>query len=269
MVSDPIGTGPTASLPQHVPHVTTAQMVEVDRAMTQDFRIELIQMMENAGRNLADLTRRRFLAGDPRSKRVIVLAGGGGNGGGALVAARRLHNWGAAVIVLLGQPATAMAAVPGHQLDIVARMSVPIEMSPYVKNLRSADVIIDGLIGYSLRGAPRGAVADLIRWTNSRSVPVLALDVPSGVDTTTGTVFDPAICATATLTLALPKEGLYAPGIEKQTGELYLADISVPPGSLRAAAFEHLPRATLRPGRCGSAAMMNIRVRSKTTNGRP
>ena len=56
-----------------------------------------------------------------------------------------------------------------------------------------------------------------------------ALDAPSGVDTTTGTVFDPAIRATATMTLALPKEGLRAPGVEDQVGELYLADISVPP----------------------------------------
>ncbi|MEE9561146.1 MAG: hypothetical protein V3V64_10185, partial [Acidiferrobacterales bacterium] len=52
----------------------------------------------------------------------------------------------------------------------------------------------------------------------------------SGVDTTTGTVFDPAIRATATMTLALPKEGLRAPGVEEHVGELYLADISVPPG---------------------------------------
>lgn len=60
-------------------------------------------------------------------------------------------------------------------------------------------------------------------------MPVLALDAPSGVDTTTGTVFDPAIRATATMTLALPKVGLRAPGIEPHMGELYPADISVPP----------------------------------------
>ena len=80
--------------PFETPYVTTPQMVEVDRAMIEDFKIKLIQMMENAGRNLAHLTRIRFLDGDPQGRRVIVLAGGGGNGGGALVAARRLHNWG-------------------------------------------------------------------------------------------------------------------------------------------------------------------------------
>src|SRR5262249_35191400 len=87
-----------------VPYLTTRQMVEVDRAMIEDFAIELVQMMENAGRNLAHLARFRFLDGNPVGRRVIVLAGGGGNGGGALVAARRLHNWGASVEVFWGSP---------------------------------------------------------------------------------------------------------------------------------------------------------------------
>ncbi len=88
---------------------------------------------------------------------------------------------------------------------------------------------MDGLIGYRLKGSPHGAVADLIRWANAEPAPILALDVPSGIDTTSGTVFDPAIKATATMTLVLPKAGLRAPGVEDHVEELYLADISVPP----------------------------------------
>ena len=72
--------------PGEVPYLTTEQMVEVDRAMVEDFRIDLIQMMENAGRNLAHLARIRFFDGDPRGKEVVVLAGTGGTGGRALVA---------------------------------------------------------------------------------------------------------------------------------------------------------------------------------------
>ena len=90
-------------------------------------------------------------------------------------------------------------------------------------------LIIDGVIGYSLKGNPRGGAGELIRWANSQNAPILALDAPSGVDTTSGTVFTPAIKATATLTLALPKKGLLIEGVEAQVGELYLADISVPP----------------------------------------
>jgi len=109
-----------------VPNLTTAQMVEVDRAMIEDYRIELIQMMENAGRNLAHLARIRFLDGDPRGRPVVALAGGGGNGGGALVAVRRLSNWGSNVTVVLGQDPGKMTSVPGHQLDILRRMGVRI-----------------------------------------------------------------------------------------------------------------------------------------------
>jgi NAD(P)H-hydrate epimerase len=216
--------------PNDVAYVTTSQMIEADRAMVEDFKIVLIQMMESAGRNLAHLARVRFLGGDPRDKRVVVLAGSGGNGGGALVAARRLHNWGAAVDVVLGQAAAAMAPVPSHQREILERMAVPIFDASTIAVLAPAELVLDGLIGYSLKGPPFGPVADLIRWANTQCSPVLALDVPSGVDTTSGTVFDPAVRATATMTLALPKEGLRAPGIERQVGELYLADISVPPG---------------------------------------
>ena len=212
-----------------VPYVTTVQMMEVDRAMIEDFEIGLIQMMENAGRNLAHLARSRFLDGDPCGKRVVVLAGTGGNGGGALVCARHLHNHGARVFAFLTKPDEDFAPVPGHQLQILRRMKVPVVGASGIVAVEPPDLIVDGLIGYSLRGAPRGAAGDLIRWANDQSAPILALDAPSGVDTTTGTVFVPAIHATATMTLALPKEGLRAPGVEKHVGELYLADISVPP----------------------------------------
>jgi len=211
-----------------VPNLTTEQMIEVDRAMIEDFGIDLIRMMENAGRNLAHLARERFLNGDPRGKTVVVLAGTGGNGGGALVAARRLHGYGAEVRVAVTAGADRMTAVPGEQLESLRAIDLPITEHdlPYA----TADLIIDGIIGYSLRGAPRGRAAELIQWANDAPAPVLALDVPSGLDTTTGTVFPPVIEATATMTLALPKDGLRSAEAERIVGELYLADISVPPG---------------------------------------
>jgi NAD(P)H-hydrate epimerase len=212
-----------------VPHLTTEQMVEVDRAMIEDYRIELIQMMENAGRNLAHLARTRFLAGDPRGCPAVVLAGGGGNGGGALAAARRLSNWGADVTVVLGQAAHEMTPVTGHQLDILHRMAVRIIADGMPAAARPPALVLDGLIGYSLKGAPFGRIAELIRWANSIEAPILALDTPSGLDATAGAAFDPVIRATATMTLALPKQGLWGQGVAAFVGELYLADISVPP----------------------------------------
>ena len=220
-----------------IPFVDTAEMIEVDRAMIEDYQIELIQMMENAGRNLAHLARTRFLDGDPREKRVLVLAGSGGNGGGALVAARRLHNWGGNVTVGLGQAPAAMTLVPAKQLDILRRIGVndasaPADVHQLAVLARKSpfDLILDGLIGYSLKGAPTGLIGDLIQLANGCKAPILSLDTPSGVDTTSGTVYDPVIRAVATMTLALPKQGLRADGVAEYVGELYLADISVPPG---------------------------------------
>jgi NAD(P)H-hydrate epimerase len=90
------------------------------------------------------------------------------------------------------------------------------------------EVVLDCLIGYSLAGAPRGRVADLIRWSDESGASVVSLDVPSGVDSTSGVVHDPAVAADATLTLALPKSGLVAPQAADNVGALYVADIGVP-----------------------------------------
>lgn len=198
---------------EQVPAVTAAQMREVDRAMTEDFGIELPQMMENAGRNLADLALSRYGPGT-----AVVLAGPGGNGGGGLVAARHLANRGVTVTVVLG--ADRLAAVTARQLDIVRRMAIPVLDDP-----PAADLVIDALLGYSLRGDPAGRFASLITWANDSRSPVLALDTPSGLDVTSGRQAVPCVRAEATMTLALPKTGLAGQDV---TGALYLADISVP-----------------------------------------
>lgn len=214
---------------KNIPFVDTEQMIEVDRAMIEDYRIDLIQMMENAGRNLAHLARERFLDGDVRGKHIVVLAGTGGNGGGALVAARRLHNYGARVSVFITKSDDAFTPITKHQLDSLRQMNVSIQLAEMIDDVDSADLVLDGVIGYSLRGNPRGTAGDLIRWANAQNAPILSLDVPSGIDTTSGCVFEPAIQAAATMTLALPKKGLLVDGVAQQVGDLYLADISVPP----------------------------------------
>lgn len=211
-----------------VPWLTVGQMIEVDRAMVEDYGIVLLQMMEHAGRHLAHVARERFLEGDARGREVVVLAGTGGNGGGALVCARRLVGWGASVRVLVTADEAHFAEVPRHQRRSLARMGVESieEAGPPDE---APDLLVDGVIGYSLRGAPRGRAAELIRWANESPAPVLSLDVPSGLDGTTGTAEEPVIRAAATMTLALPKRGLRAGLSAGLVGELYLADIGVPP----------------------------------------
>lgn len=232
-----------------IPFVTTDQMREVDRAMVENYGILLIQMMENAGRHLAHLGRDRFLGGDPREHRVLVLAGTGGNGGGGLVCARRLHNWGAEVRVWATAPSSEFSEVPGQQLAILGRMGVPVSVTGEEADLPPVDLLIDAVIGYSLKGEPAGTAATLIRAANDDRAPVLSLDAPSGVDTGTGEVHEPAIRATATLTLALPKVGLSTDKARSHVGELYLAGIGVPPRTVRRPPHRPRRRPTVRQRR--------------------
>ncbi len=207
-----------------VPSVTRDQMTEVDRLMVDFYGISLLQMMENAGRGLAIVAREHFLKGRVANKSVVVLAGTGGNGGGALVAARRLRIWGATVRVVLTRPAAEYKGISAVQLSILQQMGVLIMSEPHT----GSELILDGLIGYSLKGAPQGRVADLIEWTNRQITPVLSLDLPSGLDADKGMVFPNCIRASATVTLALPKVGLLASNARPMAGEIFLADISVP-----------------------------------------
>lgn len=194
--------------------ITSTDMVEVDRVMIDDLHIELLQMMENAGRNLA-----RLVLDLHAPDRVAIAAGSGGNGGGGLVAARHLANAGVEVTVTTTRPD--LSPVPMHQLDILNRMGV--EVTDELDE--DADVIIDAIIGYSLLGAPRGRSAELIDDINLGDSIVISLDTPSGLDVTTGAVPGLVVQADATLTLALPKIGL---ADASAVGDLYLADISVP-----------------------------------------
>ena len=210
-----------------IPTLTTRQMVEVDRLMIAEYGIQLIQMMENAGRNLAHQAR-QMLGGLITRRRIIVLCGAGNNGGGGVVAARYLHNWGADVRVILAAETRKLKDVPAQQWHTLRAMGVA-GIASAVVDTGAPELVVDALIGYGLHGDPYGAAATWIHWANTWSCPILALDAPSGLDTTTGTAGNPCVRATATLTLALPKEGLLAPQAKPYVGELWLADIGVPP----------------------------------------
>ena len=212
----------------NIPAVTTLQMAEVDRIMIESYGILLIQMMENAGKNLAELAR-RWLGGQVIGKRIKVLCGSGNNGGGGMVAARHLANWGADVKVELAASPEKLKDIPAHQWRILQAMGFSPPAYDPSPDLEQHDLILDALIGYGLTGNPRGRTAEWIDWINRSGSPVIALDAPSGLDTTSGLPGDPCVRAAATLTLALPKTGLLAPDARPFVGELFLADISVPP----------------------------------------
>ena len=211
-----------------VPCVTADQMREVDRVATEEYRLHLLQMMENAGRHFAHLAQ-TVLDGPLREQTVLVLCGRGGNGGGGLVAARRLAGWGAAVRVAAAAPPDDYAGVPAHQLALLRRMDCPVEEADPDEALPEADLLLDALVGYGLDGELEGEMADLVQQVIWHEAPALSLDVPSGLDATTGVPSQTTVHAEATLTLALPKCGLDAPAARSAVGDLYLADIGIPP----------------------------------------
>lgn len=229
-----------------VPAVTAAQMREVDRLAVEQYGIQLIQMMEQAGRALAEVAR-ELLGGTVATRRILIAAGRGNNGGGGLAASRHLANWGGDVTALV-ERAEAIKGESAQQLAAAGAAGVGVlddSVALEVLSHEHPDLLVDALIGYGLTGTPRGWTADVIARAGAVGVRTLSLDVPSGLDATTGECLEPCVRAAATLTLALPKTGLLTAGARAAVGTLYLADIGIPPrlyarlGLSVGAIFEH------------------------------
>jgi len=217
-----------------VPAVTTDEMRELDRIAMEETGPNLFQMMENAGRTLAQLAI-EVLGSSWQTAKIVVLAGAGGNGGGGICAARHLANRRAQVVLVLSDP-DHLGDVPVFQRKIF-RETHGREVEAARLAEERADLIVDALIGYGLHTAPRGTAADLIRWGNGTGTPILALDVPSGVDATIGETPGEAIRPRWTITLALPKTGL----LRASTGDLFLADIGIPECAYRRVVRAYIP----------------------------
>ncbi|MDX6669676.1 MAG: ADP-dependent NAD(P)H-hydrate dehydratase / NAD(P)H-hydrate epimerase [Solirubrobacteraceae bacterium] len=197
------------------------QMRAIDRWAIEERDIPSLQLMERAGEGLAALTAEVAPQG-----RIAVVCGKGNNGGDGLVAARLLREQGREVDVLLtadpsdlsGDPAENLRRLPGDPPRPFAATA-----------LDGAAVVIDALLGTGFSGAPRGAVAEAIRVIDESGVPVVAADVPSGVDASTGAVEGVAVRAAATATFHLPKVGLYVSPGKRHTGRVRVVDIGIPP----------------------------------------
>jgi NAD(P)H-hydrate epimerase len=198
-----------------VPAVTAAEMRQIDRIAVEEVGLALLQMMENAGRDLATAV----IRGTPR--RVTVLAGNGGNGGGGLACARHLANHDVPVSVVLDRHPDELDGAAAHQHATLAEMEVPVTVGS--DPVRDADgVVVDALVGYGLSGPLGGPAADLVEAIPD-SADLVSLDVPSGVDATTGDTPGVAVDPDLTVTLALPKTGL-----DPERYRLLLADIGIP-----------------------------------------
>ena len=202
---------------QPVTAVTADEMRAVDRVAVEEVGLELLQMMENAGRTLAE----QVLSIADGS--VLVVAGNGGNGGGGMACARHLVNHGTSVELVLDRQPGELSGVAAHQYRILEQMGVAVRVGAATVADATAAVAVDALVGYGLSGAVREPANAMIRALNRQSAPVVSLDVPSGIDATTGEPPGVAVESELVVTLALPKTGL-----ANREESLVLADISVP-----------------------------------------
>jgi NAD(P)H-hydrate epimerase len=221
------------SLPtlRDAPTATAAQMAEADRIAADELGVPLELLMENASHQIA-VAARMFLGG-VAGKKIVAFAGSGNNGGDALGALRHVLGWGATVSAVLSGPAERLRPLARRQHDILVNLGVRLDAA-----LEDADLLIDGLLGYSVTGPPRDAVSDLIRAANASRLPILAVDLPSGLHPDTGEPLGVTVRAALTVTLALPKRGLMTTRSHALVGELLLADIGIPPQAFDRLAIE-------------------------------
>lgn len=225
---------PFDSLPtlRDVPSATAAQMAEADRIASEDLGVPIDMLMENASHQIARAA--RLFLGAVAGRRVVAFAGSGNNGGDALGALRHLNGWGADVRAVLSGPVERLRPLARRQHDILASLGLAGETFA----VEGADLLLDGLLGYSLSGAPRDAIADAIRAANATRLPILAVDLPSGLHPDSGEPLGVTIRAALTVTLALPKRGLITTRSRALVGDLLLADIGIPPQAFDRLAIE-------------------------------
>lgn len=210
-----------------VPLVTGKQMAAVDNAMVESCGLDLVQIMEVAGRAVAVVARREWLQRGAGGT-VTILCGSGGNGGDGFVCGRYLDGWGIPVEIWLMRPASDLRGLAAHQLEVCRKIGMTVVDPDRAPNFDSASLIVDGIFGFGLSAAPAGRAAELIDAANASPAPILAIDIPSGIDATTGDGFDPAIQADLTITLGLPKLGLVQGVGRQRAGTVVIADIGIP-----------------------------------------
>jgi NAD(P)H-hydrate epimerase len=197
-------------------------------------RVPSLVLMENAGRGAADVAVAELLRGDAAGARAVVVCGAGNNGGDGMVVARRLAVRGARpVVVLVGGIA---GLTPDARANWDAWRGIGGEvrevpeapLTPLTDLLASADVVVDALFGTGLARPIEGHLAAVVGSLRASSAPVLAVDLPSGLDADTGAVLGVAVRAAVTATFAHPKLGLLTPIGALHAGKLVVVDIGVP-----------------------------------------
>lgn len=215
--------------------VTAAEMKELERIAIEDYGLPSLVLMENAGRHVAEVVRQ--VLGDVRDKTVTIFIGKGNNGGDGLVAARHLVNMGAEVKLL------ALADMEDFSENAAVNLGIWHKMGQKVYSLlhgdginiarlilMNTDLIVDAVYGTGFKGKVGEKAGRIFEALNGSGKPIVAVDIPSGLEADSGKVSDSCIQAGHTVTFGLPKLGLLLEPGADYVGNLHVVDISIPAG---------------------------------------
>ena len=203
---------------------------DIDRRAIDELGMPGIVLMENAGRGAAELLMRLGVNG-----RVVICAGRGNNGGDGFVIARHLENRGVDARVLLFADSQKLEGDAATNYRILRASGTPVfeyqsatKLDTWAADILSSAWIVDALMGTGMQGTVREPTATVIHHINNSGVPVLAVDLPSGLDCDTGQSLDVCVRATHTATFVARKRGFDAPGAQQFTGDVHVVDIGFP-----------------------------------------
>ncbi|MCS7233717.1 MAG: NAD(P)H-hydrate dehydratase [Synergistetes bacterium] len=210
--------------------VTAEEMREIDRYAIEKLGIPGIILMENAG--LKTVIGMREVIPNLLEKRILIVAGKGNNAGDGFVVARHIFNLGGEVKVALCSPSSEIKGDALINFEIAKNIGVCLLEIGSIDELRMlldwSDIVVDALLGTGVRGEVKGFFAEVIKEVNLAGKPIVAIDLPSGLEASSGRVYGPCIRANWTFTMCLPKLGLWVYPGAYYSGQIFVVDISVP-----------------------------------------
>lgn len=211
--------------------LTSEQMRNIDRRTTESFGIPSIVLMENAALAVIDAIQAHY----PNVDRAAVFCGTGQNGGDGLAIARHLENRGVVPVIFIVGDRARLSGDAQTNLLTCQRLAIPIydvtdadHVEDVLVRASDADVVVDAIFGTGLDRAPAGVHAEVIRAIAELRLPVVAVDLPSGVNASSNEVFEPCVQAEVTVTFAAPKICHVFEPAATYCGEVIVADISIP-----------------------------------------
>ena len=214
------------------------QVRGIDRCAIEMVGVPGVVLMENAGRGAADAI--EAFAGEAAHGTVAVVAGTGNNGGDGFVIARHLAMRGAKVVTLITGPEEKITPDAAVNLNIIRALAhdvrpvSPEDVKGLGEQLGQFDLVVDAVGGTGIRGPLRGTAAEAVRQINAAGRPVVAVDIPTGLDCDTGEAPDPTVRAAMTVTFVARKKGFDAPAAGEYTGQVRVVDIGIPPEIVQA-----------------------------------